>query len=220
MKLNFPLLDVPIEIDSPTIFTVEEVDVFANLARWFYQYDDECDLKLFSRKQTTLKKAELMVVTDILGFDINAPSTLKLIYSDLEQQLNEKPEIKMKIEGLSAQITNIIGYELLDHELDLEEDEITVLELFKALGIKVETRSDSIYDKMLEIIQVFRYLSKKKLLVFINACSYLAIPELDELSRYVSLNNVKVLFVEPRIVAGFKQYVLDEDYFLQSIEGS
>jgi len=159
-----------------------------------------------------------MMITDILGFDINSAATLKLIYSDLERQLNEKPEVKSMITKLTDTISELIEYELLDHEMDLESDEITILELFKALGVKIETTSDTIYEKIIEILQVFKYLTKKKLLIFINVCSYLTLKEIEEIRSYISLCNMDVLFIEPRKIAGITQTILDNDYFL--IDGS
>ena len=41
MKINFPILDEPIEILDATILTVEDVTVFSNLVREFYQQLDE-----------------------------------------------------------------------------------------------------------------------------------------------------------------------------------
>ncbi|MBM5611799.1 type II-A CRISPR-associated protein Csn2 [Listeria seeligeri] len=193
---------------------MEDVRVFANVTKLFYQYDEIEDLKVFNAKQQPLKSTELMLITDVLGHDINSAATLKLIYGDLEQQLNEKPEVKSMLDKLTATISELIGYELLEHELDLEEDEITVIELFKALGIKIETKSDTIFEKIIEIVQVYKYLSKKKLLVFINVCAYLTKEELLELKRYISLNQVKVLFIEPRKIKEVSQIVLDLDYFL------
>lgn len=214
MNFNFKLLDEPITIEDSTIFVIEDVRVFANVAKLFYQYDETEELKVFNTKQHPLKSSELMLVTDILGHDINSATTLKLIYTDLEQQLNEKPKVKSMIDKLTATISELIGYELLEHELDLEEDEITVIELFKALGIKIETKSDTVFEKLIEIVQVYKYLSKKKLLVLINVCSYLTEEELLELRRYISLYQVKVLFIEPRKIKGSPQVTLDSDYFL------
>lgn len=214
MNFNFKLLDEPITIEDSTIFVIEDVRVFANVTKLFYQYDEIEDLKVFNAKQQPLKSTELMLITDVLGHDINSAATLKLIYGDLEQQLNEKPEVKSMIDKLTATISELISYELLEHELDLEEDEITVIELFKALGIKIETKSDTIFEKIIEIVQVYKYLSKKKLLVFINVCAYLTKEELLELKRYISLNQVKVLFIEPRKIKEVSQIVLDLDYFL------
>lgn len=217
MKINFEMLDQPIELAGATILTIEDTKIFAHLAKLFYQYHEESELRLFNEKQKSLKATELMLITDVLGYDINAASTLKLIYADLELQLNEKPEVKSMIDKLTATIGEMIGYELLEHELDLECDEITIIELFKALGIKIETTSDTIFEKLVEIIQVFKNLTKKKILVLINVCSYLTVEELTELNNYISLYNTTVLFLEPRKVEGFKQYVLDEDYFLSEV---
>ncbi|MBO0459851.1 type II-A CRISPR-associated protein Csn2 [Enterococcus hulanensis] len=214
-KINFGVLDQPIEVNGATILAIEDTEVFAHLVKLFYQYDGESELRLFDGKQKGLKVSELMLITDVLGYELNSTAILKLIYGDLEQQLNEKPEVKSMIDKLTATISELINYELLEHELDLESDEITIIELFKALGIKIETTSDTIFEKLIEIIQVFKNLSKKKILVFVNACSYLTKEELTELNNYISLYGVDVLYLEPRRVSGFKQYILDEDYFLE-----
>ena len=47
------------------------------------------------------------------------------------------------IEKLVATITELLAFECLENELDLEYDEITILELIDALGVKVETLSDT-----------------------------------------------------------------------------
>ncbi|MCO4527893.1 CRISPR type II-A/NMEMI-associated protein Csn2 [Streptococcus infantarius subsp. infantarius] len=214
MKINFPILDEPIEISGGTILAVENVTVFSNLVRQLYSYTEESELKLFDKKLKSLKESELLLVTDILGFDVNSSSMLKLIHADLESQLNEKPEVKSMIENLADTIAELIAYECLENELDLEYDEITVLELIKALGVKIETQSDTIFEKCFEILQIFNFLSKKKLLVFVNSGAYLSKEEMQKLIEYIELSNQRVLFVEPRRLYDFPQYVLDRDYFL------
>ena len=216
MKINFPVLDHAIELDKSTFLIIEDTQLFAKVVQYFYQYEEASELKIFDEKQKELKPTEMMLITDIFGYDINSPAVLKLIYADLENQLNEKPEVKSMIEKLSSTISDLIGYELLEHELDLEEDEITILELFKALGVKIETRSDTFFEKMLEIMQVSKFLSKKKLLVLVNVCSFLTEEEVEELTQYISLLQLNVLFVEPRKVYKKFQYILDSDYFLYS----
>ncbi|WP_444811512.1 type II-A CRISPR-associated protein Csn2, partial [Streptococcus canis] len=51
-----------------------------------------------------------------------------------------------------------------------------------------ETQSDTIFEKCLEILQVFKYLSKKKLLIFINCGSYLTKEELLKIREYIDLS--------------------------------
>ncbi|AMF85137.1 type II-A CRISPR-associated protein Csn2 [Streptococcus mutans] len=214
MKLNFPILDEPITLEKSTILVLEDVQVFAQMVRNLYQYDEDSELKFFNRKFKSLKPSELMLVTDILGYDVNAPSLLKLVHADLENQFNEKPEVKSMVEKLANTITELIAYECLENELDLEYDEITILELIKALGVKIETQSDTIFEKMFEVLQVYKYLNKKKLLVFINTLSYFKREEIAQILEYIYLSDMVVLFLEPRKIDGFAQYILDEDYFL------
>ncbi|MCK4027033.1 type II-A CRISPR-associated protein Csn2 [Streptococcus suis] len=216
MKLNFPLLDEALTVEKATIFVVEDTTVFSRLVRNFYQYQDGLELKIFDEQFRSIKDSELMVVTDILGYDINAAPILKLIHANLENQLNEKPEVKSIIEKLANSITELISYECLENELDLEYDEITVLELIKALGVKIETISDTIFDKIFEILQVYQFLNKKRFLIFINVLSYLTVDEIQKTREYIELSNMDVLFLEPRKRKDFPQYVLDKDYFLLS----
>lgn len=214
MNLNFSQLDEPIPIGSSTMVVVEDVRIFATIVRDLYNFDESSDLKLYDQQFKSLKASDLLVITDISGFDVNAKPVLKLIYQDLEIQLNEKPEVKSMIDKLTATISELIGYELLDHELDLEQDEITVQELFKALGVQIETSSDTIFEKVFEILQIFKYLSKKKMLVFVNAASYLTLEELQSIQEFSELQDLKIIFLERYKTPGFPQYILDTDYFL------
>lgn len=214
MKINFYLLDEPLDVQNATFLILEDQFVFSNIVKQFYQYSAESEIRLFDSHLKTLKESELLVITDVWGYNLNSPAMLKLIHADLEYQLNDKPEVKSMIEKLIVSITELLALECLENELDLEYDEITILELIDALGVKVETQSDTHFEKMLEIIQVFKYLSKKKLLVFINVTAYLSKDELENLIEYIKLNQLRVLFVEPRKVYDFPQYVLDLDYFL------
>ncbi|WP_201777509.1 type II-A CRISPR-associated protein Csn2 [Streptococcus phocae] len=214
MMINFPLLDAPLKLNHMTTLVVQDVTVFSSLVKQFYQYEGANELKLFDHQLKTVKPSELLVITDIFGYDINSAAILKMIHADLEASFNDKPEVKTMIEKLAANITELIAFECLENELDLEYDEITILELIKALGIKIETRSDTIFEKCFEILQIFKYLSKKKLLVLINSGAYLTKSELDRIREYIELSHQTVLFLEPRRLYDYPQYILDEDYFL------
>lgn len=214
MKINFPILDNPLELHSATFLVLEEQMIFSSLVKHMYQYPESDYVQIFDEKMKPIKETELLLVTDVLGYNINSPAMLKLIHADIENQLNEKPEVKSMIEKLASTITDLLAYECLENELDLEYDEITILELIAALGVKVETASDTVFEKCFEIIQIFKYLTKKKLLIFVNVSAYLSQAELQSLMEYMSLNHMLVLFVEPRKVYDFPQYVLDTDYVL------
>ncbi|MCL1924989.1 MAG: type II-A CRISPR-associated protein Csn2 [Defluviitaleaceae bacterium] len=216
MNINFNMLEEPIALASLTSIVIENRVVFAKVIQGIYQYTEETtDIKLFDNKYNQLKADELMIITDILGYDVNSASVLKLIYKDLEQQISENPEIKTEIENLLGQVTGIINKEILHFEIDLESDEITLQEAFKALGIQVEIKSDSIFERTLEIIQVFKYLTKRKILIFVNLGTYLSYEELVSLYEYVRLQNIiMVLFdnAQFEVPKTAKQVVIDDDF--------
>ena len=50
MKINFSLLDEPLEINQGTVLVIEDVSVFAQLVKEFYQYDEQSNLTIFDSK--------------------------------------------------------------------------------------------------------------------------------------------------------------------------
>ena len=78
MKINFSLLDEPMEVNLGTVLVIEDVSVFAQLVKEFYQYDEQSNLTIFDSKIRSIRSSELLLITDILGYDINTSQVLKL----------------------------------------------------------------------------------------------------------------------------------------------
>ena len=214
MKINFSLLDEPMEISQGTVLVIEDVSVFAQIVKEFYQYDEQSNLTIFDSKIRSIKSSELLLITDILGYDINTSQVLKLLHTDIVSQLNDKPEVRSEIDSLVSLITDIIMAECLENELDIEYDEITLLELIKSLGIRIETTSCKDFENFFEILQIFNYLVKKRILVFVNSLSYFSNDEIYQILEYTKLLQADVLFLEPRKIKGIQQFILDKDYIL------
>lgn len=202
------------EVNQGTVLVIEDVSVFAQLVKEFYQYDEQSNLTIFDSKIRSIRSSELLLITDILGYDINTSQVLKLLHTDIVNQLNDKPEVRSEIDSLVSLITDIIMAECLENELDIEYDEITLLELVKVLGIRIETKSCTVFEKIFEILQIFKYLVKKKILVFINSLSYFSKDEIYQILEYIKLLQADVLFLEPRQIKGIQQFILDKDYIL------
>ncbi|MGX6969720.1 type II-A CRISPR-associated protein Csn2 [Vagococcus bubulae] len=213
ISMNLSILDAPIKINGVVYLVIKDQAYYAEIVKEMYRFDLATKLTLFDSKFKTLKESELLVITDILGFDINSSSIIKLIYSDLEAQLNIDVEAKTKVEYHINQITNLISQEVLEHDLSLTMDEITIQELFKSLGIKVQVNHESIFFKMMEIIEVYKYLTKKKCLIFVNVSSYLSTEELLSINEYIHLSQVDVLFLERHEMIGITNYILDDDFY-------
>lgn len=202
------------EVNQGTVLVIEDVSVFAQLVKEFYQYDEQSNLTIFDSKIRSIRSSELLLITDILGYDINTSQVLKLLHTDIVNQLNDKPEVRSEIDSLVSLITDIIMAECLENELDIEYDEITLLELVKVLGIRIETKSCTVFEKIFEILQIFKYLVKKKNLVFVNSLSYFSKDEIYQILEYIKLLQADVLFLEPRQIKGIQQFILDKDYIL------
>lgn len=214
MKINFSLLDEPMEVNQGTVLVIEDVSVFAQLVKEFYQYDEQSNLTIFDSKIRSIRSSELLLITDILGYDINTSQVLELLHTDIVNQLNDKPEVRSEIDSLVSLITDIIMAECLENELDIEYDEITLLELVKVLGIRIETKSCTVFEKIFEILQIFKYLVKKKILVFVNGLSYFSKDEIYQILEYIKLLQADVLFLEPKQIKEIQQFILDKDYIL------
>ncbi|MDR1782412.1 MAG: type II-A CRISPR-associated protein Csn2 [Bacilli bacterium] len=218
MKINFNVLDEPIEVKTLTSLIVNDKKVFNNIIQSLYSFNSEKNyFSILNDDYSLIKENELLLVTDILGYDFNSASLLKLLYNDLEVEFSNKIEVKDKIEKLLEEVTYLINNELIEYSIDLESDEITFLELFKALGIKVEVDSDTILERTIEIIQIFKYLNKKRILVLVNTSNYFSNEEFKVIEEYVELNNVIVLMIDNNEFDGVKkQYILDNDYYLSA----
>ena len=202
------------EVNQGTVLVIEDVSVFAQLVKEFYQYDEQSNLTIFDSKIRSIRSSELLLITDILGYDINTSQVLKLLHTDIVNQLNDKPEVRSEIDSLVSLITDIIMAECLENELDIEYDEITLLELVKVLGIRIETKSCTVFEKIFEILQIFKYLVKKKILVLVNSLSYFSIDEIYQILEYTKLLQADVLFLEPKQIKEIQQFILDKDYIL------
>lgn len=216
-SFNFDFLDEPIKLDGLVSFTIENRDVFTKVIQALYQYaGEEHDyLKIYDHNFKSLKASELMIVNDILGFDINSPATLRLIYQDIENQISQDPAVKSEIERLLNAATLVIQNELLEFDIDLVSDEIEISEALKILGVKVEVEADTIFERLFEIIQIFKYLKSKKLMVLVNAGVYLSAEEMSALEEYVSLQQMDLLMLDATRVDGLNsRWILDSDYVL------
>ncbi|WP_270275313.1 type II-A CRISPR-associated protein Csn2 [Weissella confusa] len=216
-NLNFDFLDEPIKLEGLVSFTIENRKVFTSVVQSLYRYSGEGNdyLKIYDDKYKSLKVNELMLVNDVLGFDVNSAATLKLIYKDIEEQINQDPEVKSEIERLLNAATLIIQDELLEFEIDMVSDEIEISEALKVLGVKVEIESDTIFERLLELVQVFKYLKTRKLIILVNAGVYMTPEEMTALEEYILLQQMSLLMIDSIRVEGVTtRWILDSDYVL------
>lgn len=214
ISINFPVLEEKLTLEESNILVIESRKLFAKLTQSLYMFDEQEELKIFDESYKNFSASDILWISDVYSFDVNSAPILKAIYASIERDLNEKLEVKTKVEKLAGDITKLLSYEFLEQDLDLEYDDITILELIKVLGVKVEVKTDTPLDRIFEIMKVFKFIAKKKLLIFQNIGVYFSEEELNSILEYAKLSNINLLILEPRKLYNFRQYILDEDYFL------
>lgn len=214
ININFPILDEPLQIKGATFLVIQDQIIFANVVNQLYSYSEDSDLKLFDDNYRKIKESEIILVTDVLNFQINTSATIKLIHLDILGQLNDNIEQKLLIQEQCLAISKVLAKECQKHEINLVYNELDIPQMLSALKVKIKEHKDSLIDKMLDIIQVYNYLPKKRLLIFVNTTAYLSREEVLAVVEFIQLQQVHVLFIEPTIVYDMPQYVLDEDFYL------
>lgn len=214
IRLNLPILDESIPIEGFTLFIVKNREVLSQLVQWIYVYDEESQLKLYDSELHTIKSSEMIVISDLLGFSINSPAVVKAVQSDLLDQLNENVELKNQLDLLITQITSILGSQCVENELNLTYNNLKIEKIISALEVRVDAESNTLFEQLFEVLQIFKYLVKKKVLILINVASYFSEGELDAIKEFIELNQINVLFIEPRCVYNYPQYTLDEDFIM------
>lgn len=218
LNINFDMLDTPIQLSPVTSIVIENPSVFAKLVQNLFNYnEDMLDLRIFDNHHKQLKPQEVVLITDILSHDVNTSTALRLIYNDLESQISQDPISKIEIEDLLGQVLTRINCELIDFVLDLSVNEITLQGAFKALGIKIATSGESIFERVFDIIQIYKYMPKKNLLIFVNLSTYLNPAELMEIVDYAHLQKINMLLLDNSAFSlppDATQFVLDHDFVL------
>lgn len=214
IRLNLPIFDESIGIKGFTLLVVENRSVLTQLVQWLYCYDESSDLKLYDSKIQSLKNSEIMVISDLLGFTINSSAVVKAIQTDLLDQFNDNIALKNELEQVLVRATNLVGSQCIENERNLTYTELSVEKIISALDVRVDTVANTLFEQMFEILQIFRYLVKKKLLIFVNVASYFKEEEIDVIKEFIELNQINVLFIEPRRVFSYAQFVLDQDFIM------
>lgn len=208
-------MDETIPIDRSTLLIIEDKHVLTNLIFDFHNFD-QSNISLYSDNFVSIKKSEIIIITDILNFSFNSNSTIKHIHNDLLDILNEDLGTKIKFEKVASEIGKLLFKLCLEHPLALEYNDLLIHDLLKVSKVRIEQQATSVLEQIYYILDFFQFLKKKKILIFINSCSYFNRDELEKIFEYINLLDIDVLFIEPQIVFDFPQYVLDSDFILFS----
>lgn len=214
MNFNYILLDHSIELTNNTILVIEETKAFSEFVQSLFMYKENKKITFFDQRQVKLESNEFQVIADLYGFDINQSSILKLVIQDLESELNGNPKLKSELDVQLVDLYNFVSEFLVNHELPLHIKEGDFKGTLKFMGLTIHSNADSIFERMIEFINVIKYLNKNKIIVMVNVISFFTELELNSIFEMIELNQLTFLWVEPRKVYNFSQWTIDNDYYV------
>ena len=158
-----------------------------------------------------IKGVTFLVIQDQIIF-ANVVNQLYSYSEDSDLKLFDDNYKKLK-ESEVILVTDVFNFQINTSAIT-KLIHLDIPQMLSALKVKIKEHKDSLIDKMLDIIQVYKYLPKKRLLIFVNVTPYLSREEVLAVVEFIQLQQVRVLFIEPTIVYDMPQYVLDEDFYL------
>lgn len=169
-----------------------------------------------NEKQIDFTK-NVIIVSDILRYDLNDRKILNKLYENLAEVLEYNEEFKNELLKLQFAINEKIEILLNDFEFEtIYKEEYLLQDYLKMVGLKVSfTKPRSFLNRMYLILDITRELLGNKVIIFVNCKNYYQENELIEIVKYVNYNKNKVLFIEnskgTKIPGEFKE-IIDEEY--------
>lgn len=195
-------------VESPKLFIKYIEELYAQIngqdGRFVFSNND---------KELSIPKSIEIIFSPFL-LELNEKKILSKVYFELQEIANDE-NTYMK----TRELINILQRYFLDIEQNYSitlsmNDDIDLQGLFKLLGIKIEIDSLNLFEKLLQYIKLQNILLNKKLIILVNANSYLTECQIQELLLFSQHNEINILLYEGYqryFTKSIKTYIIDSD---------
>jgi len=146
--------------------------------------------------------------------DINDKKSLNRLYTQLAE-LSESEELFMMTRQLNQCIQEYLAeMESKTPYILAYENNLNFAELLKAADVKYEVMEEDFFETLIRYLRICTEVFRTKMVVFINARSYLTDEQMDELIKNALYVDLKLLFIENRekdCISGVARYIIDID---------
>lgn len=223
MYFRFFQIDSAIEFsdDYINVLEIENKVLFKKivyLINRFSNYKDESDEVILVEGEAKLDISQnVLVINDFYNIDINTNKILKMLYQDIEDQYKfefGEEDIIFKSEKLLQNIQSI----LLNYDFNFEyKIGITISELLKVMGLKFNKEYyDNPFENLLCLFDLIATLKLYKVVVLVNAKTFLNEEELIEIYKGSKYRNINLLIIEHNSDKNLKMYekklIIDDDF--------
>lgn len=212
-KLNF-------DDTNNNILVIEETDLFSKIISSLYSYDkEENDIVIYNHEKVMLK-SQILFITDIFGFDFQTKTIINKLNNDICKQIMSNSELELDIIQKINSINNLIDDYLFDYNLDIKiKEEKQIENYIKYLGLSIECHENSLFEKMINIIEIISELFPYLYIICFNQLNYFNKQQIIEIFKYKNYKKCNILFIENRIyeIESTVSTVIDQDYYVYQI---
>ena len=202
------------------ILVIEETDLFSKIISSLYSYDkEENDIVIYNHEKVMLKN-QILFITDIFGFDFQTKTIINKLNNDICKQIMSNSELELDIIQKINSINNLIDDYLFDYNLDIKiKEEKQIENYIKYLGLSSECHENSLFEKMINIIEIISELFPDLYIICFNQLNYFNKQQIIEIFKYKNYKKCNILFIENRIyeIESTVSTVIDQDYYVYQI---
>lgn len=140
---------------------------------------------------------EVLMIIDVFNIDFNQKKIQNALYNKIEkiykQEFERMSEFQTIFQKLQLNVLDVFNE--FPFEFNYKES-IGIQEYLKLLGLKISNNKGEITDTIFSLIDVVKYLSVTKILIFVNLKLYLIDDELKEIYKYAMYKKVNILLIE------------------------
>lgn len=140
---------------------------------------------------------EVLMFIDVFNIDFNQKKIQSALYNKIEkiykQEFERMSEFQTIFQNLLLNVLDVFNE--FPFEFNYKES-IGIQEYLKLLGLKISNNKGKITDTIFSLIDVVKYLSVTKILIFVNLKLYLIDDELKEIYKYAMYKKVNILLIE------------------------
>jgi len=204
------------------VYTIEIHDkkLFRNIVESLIKGDDEhSEIQpfVFYDNDKKIRSSEILtLIVDINGFELDNKRITTSLTKKINYVINTDVDLQNKLESKIGSLFSVLLELIEEADGFCISEEIDIQKLLKVFGLKPMDLCGNIFDKMLNIIDVYSKLLENSIVCFINAKSWFSQDEFSSIINHISNRKLMVVFIESNQDLNSFQYekklIIDEDY--------
>lgn len=221
MKLKIIGFDMDIDFNDSedTLLIIRDSKLFSKIVLEIYSYSQNSahEIIFLDERGEIIKSNFIECINDIIGYDLTSKKVLTKIYTTIKDNIVDDIDKENLILNDINKINGLFIEEIENFNLDFTyESDIKLENYLKLLNIKLISSEESIFQKMIDLIEIYSELFEDHILIFINLMSYLGDDELDEVLKYKRYKKLNCIFIENNFTRNISvnRYIIDDDLYM------